>query len=226
MSKSGRQGSGGEGSDRAVARSRGVTGRPRRFDRASALERAKTMFWSIGYTGTSVAALTKELGISAPSLYAAFGDKDELFAEVLQSYVTQDTRALLESLDSHADVVRAFDAFFRTAVGLYAGDPLRKGCLIVTGAINCAPEQQKHVDLLRMLRGTTFERIKSRLFQALRDGQLLADTDLNALAQFFQAFLNGLALRARDGVEADALMSSVDHALLPLRSSLRSTANF
>src|SRR4051812_3480675 len=61
-------------------------GRPRAFDRARALEQALTLFWERGYEGTSIADLTAVMGITPPSLYAAFGSKEALFREALSLY--------------------------------------------------------------------------------------------------------------------------------------------
>src|SRR5690349_1930100 len=66
-----------------VARSRG---RPREFEREAALAHATRLFWSKGFEATSIADLTKAMGIGSPSLYAAFGSKEALYAEALQHY--------------------------------------------------------------------------------------------------------------------------------------------
>src|ERR1700675_3846645 len=63
-----------------------VMGRPREFDTDAAMEKAMRLFWAKGYEGTSVADLTGTLGISRPSLYAAFGDKQSLFRAALERY--------------------------------------------------------------------------------------------------------------------------------------------
>jgi len=60
-------------------------GRPRSFDRDAALRSAMKLFWKLGYEGASMAALTKAMGINAPSLYAAFGSKEGLFKEAVGS---------------------------------------------------------------------------------------------------------------------------------------------
>ena len=61
-------------------------GRPLSFDRDKALQAALLQFWQTGYETTSVAELTHAMGITAPSLYTAFGDKESLFLECLEKY--------------------------------------------------------------------------------------------------------------------------------------------
>src|ERR1035438_3896735 len=69
-----------------VRKEQGAMGRPREFDTDAGLEKAMRLFWAKGYEGTSVADLTEALGISRPSLYAAFGDKQSLFRAALERY--------------------------------------------------------------------------------------------------------------------------------------------
>ena len=61
-------------------------GRPRAFDRKAALDAAMRLFWRKGYSATSIADLTAAMGIGSPSLYAAFGSKEQLYAEALDHY--------------------------------------------------------------------------------------------------------------------------------------------
>jgi AcrR family transcriptional regulator len=74
-------------------------GRPRSFDRDKALQAAITVFWEQGFEGASMAALTRAMGINAPSLYGCFGSKEELFEEAVTRYQDEENvrvRALLE----------------------------------------------------------------------------------------------------------------------------------
>src|SRR5579872_2871275 len=74
-------------------------GRPREFDPADALDAALRVFWEKGYDGASLSDLTEAMGITCPSMYAAFGDKEALFRKVLDRYVTGPSAYLNEALN-------------------------------------------------------------------------------------------------------------------------------
>ncbi|RVD59643.1 helix-turn-helix domain-containing protein, partial [Mesorhizobium sp. M7A.F.Ca.ET.027.03.2.1] len=74
-------------------------GRPREFDTEKALVQAMRLFWRKGYEGTSLTDLTEELGITRPSLYAAFGNKEELFLKVLDRYDRETSHFIQNALD-------------------------------------------------------------------------------------------------------------------------------
>jgi AcrR family transcriptional regulator len=80
-------------------RQRRLTGRPRGFDADEALERALLVFWEHGYEGASLATLTGAMGISTTSMYAAFGNKEELFRKVLERYSEGPSDYLARALD-------------------------------------------------------------------------------------------------------------------------------
>ena len=61
-------------------------GRPREFDVEEALSAALKVFWRKGYEGASLTDLTEAMGITRPSLYCAFGNKEALFKKALDLY--------------------------------------------------------------------------------------------------------------------------------------------
>ena len=63
-------------------------GRPREFDADSRLDRAMEVFWQRGFEGATLPELTAAMGINRPSLYAAFGNKEQLFEKCLDRYVS------------------------------------------------------------------------------------------------------------------------------------------
>ncbi|WP_445056187.1 TetR/AcrR family transcriptional regulator, partial [Streptomyces griseus] len=97
-------------------------GRPRSFDREDALRKATLTFWEQGYEATSIADLTRVMGIAAPSLYAAFGDKRTLFAEVVETYADLfggfGDRAMAEEPTAR----RGFARMLREAAAEYTAD--------------------------------------------------------------------------------------------------------
>src|SRR5437660_4505491 len=114
----------------------GQPGRPRAFDPDAALERAMHVFWSKGYEGASLSNLTRAMRINRPSLYAAFGNKEELFRKVLDRYVDGPLAYFGKALAAlkARDVIEQI--FFGAAK--MAGDPrLPSGCLMVQGALAC-----------------------------------------------------------------------------------------
>src|SRR5215470_5642962 len=111
-------------------------GRPRTFDMDKALDRALDVFWRKGYEGTSLSDLTKAMGINRPSLYAAFGNKANLFRKALDRYDDGPATYVHEALDeptAHAVVER----LLRGAVDLLTDPCTPPGCLMVQGALAC-----------------------------------------------------------------------------------------
>src|SRR5579862_6084941 len=111
-------------------------GRPRSFDADEALDRALAVFWQRGYEGASLSELTQAMGITRPSLYAAYGNKEELFRKALDRYEERaaGVYAALESRPAR-DAMRAF--LIASVKGTCAGSCSR-GCLFVKGALACS----------------------------------------------------------------------------------------
>ncbi|MFP5296803.1 MAG: TetR/AcrR family transcriptional regulator, partial [Alphaproteobacteria bacterium] len=87
-----------------------MAGRPRSFDRDQALTRAMEVFWAKGYADASMAELTAAMGVSAPSLYAAFGSKEQLFREAVELYQRTQGADAWRCLDGDMPVRDAVEA--------------------------------------------------------------------------------------------------------------------
>ena len=105
-------------------------GRPRSFDRDTALEQAMLLFWRHGYETTSIADLTAAMGMSAPSLYATFGDKKTLFVEAAHRYA--DVAAIVEAIDAAPTAFDAARGMLTGAATTYTGDGTPSGCLLAS----------------------------------------------------------------------------------------------
>ncbi|MFE9599143.1 TetR/AcrR family transcriptional regulator [Streptomyces hokutonensis] len=186
-------------------------GRPRSFDRTTALERAVLAFWEHGYEATSVSDLTRVMGIGAPSLYAAFGDKQALFAEVVEEYGTRygsfADRALAEEPTARAAVAR----ILREAAAEYTAPGRPHGCLVIHAATNCTtPEVEKSLRARRNANLAAFER---RIAADIAAGELPADLDAAALARHAGAVVQGMSQQARDGASRAELEALAEIAM-------------
>ncbi|MFI6525317.1 TetR/AcrR family transcriptional regulator [Streptomyces uncialis] len=188
-------------------------GRPRSFDREVALERALTEFWLHGYEATSIAALTAAMGINAPSLYGAFGDKRRLFREAIGRYrVTYGAfggRALAEETTAFLAIRRVL----REAAHEYTDPGHPPGCMIITAATNCTPAADEVKAELRALREAGRDALQERIAADARAGCLAPSVDVPALAMFYAATLQGMSTQACDGVGREALERVADIAM-------------
>src|SRR5437879_7771501 len=111
-------------------------GRPRAFDPDSALARAMHVFWAKGYEGASLSNLTGAMRINRPSLYAAFGNKEQLFRKVLDRYMDGPVAYFGKALAAPKALDVVEEIFFGTA--RMGDDPrIPAGCRMVQGALAC-----------------------------------------------------------------------------------------
>jgi AcrR family transcriptional regulator len=174
------------------------SGRTRQFDADKALDRALEVFWARGYEGATLPALTQAMGINRPSLYAAFGNKEELFRKALDRYQTGPQGFLIEALakpTARAVVEAIFSGFIR----MLRGRDQARGCLIVCGALACGKEAEPVRRELARLRQAAVTALRERFERAVRDGDLPGGTDCATLARYIATVLNGLAVQAASG---------------------------
>ncbi len=185
-------------------------GRPLSFDRDAALHRAMLLFWRHGYEGTSLAALTAAMGVTPPSVYAAFGDKKRLFLEAVHRYVSGPVtlEATLEGAPTARDAVLAL--LRGVAVG-FTGADTPPGCLLASAAISCSAGADDVRDHLAALRRDVEDALRRRIDAAVAAGELATDAD--ALAGHVVAVIQGLSTLARDGAPREKLLRVVDVAM-------------
>lgn len=188
-----------------MAEARRGKGRPRAFDRETALRRALEVFWSKGFEPTKIMDLCHAMGLSPPSLYATFGNKTRLFLEAVDYYETTYWDAPSRQFLAEPDVFRATEDFFRAAAHILRAPDTPCGCLVVLAAINISPDETAVVDAIQSRRMATKAMFAQRFEQARKDGQFPSDTDIEALAGAFNTILEGLSIQARDGLAVEEL---------------------
>jgi AcrR family transcriptional regulator len=187
-------------------------GRPREFDIAEALDRALAVFWRKGYEGTSLRDLTTMMGINRPSLYAAFGNKEELFRRALDRYDEGPTGYVREALNEPTARAVA-ERLLRGVIDLLTDARSPHGCLLVQGALACgeAAESVRQELASRRLAGEVA--LRQRFKRALADGDLPADTDPADLARYLVTVIQGMAVQAASGASRAGLRRVAKMAL-------------
>ena len=187
--------------------------RPREFDRDEALAKARDVFWSRGYEGTSMADLVSELDLASARIYAAFGSKEDLFREAVALYEAQEGGFVERALVQEPTAMTAAARIFREAVDTYTRPGKPQGCMVVTAATNCAAANARIGDWLAERRRAQTDAITGRLDRALREGELQPGADARALGDYFATVIHGLSVQARDGVSRERLQKVTDLAM-------------
>jgi TetR/AcrR family transcriptional repressor of nem operon len=188
-------------------------GRPRAFDREKALDRAMEVFWARGYERTSVQDLTESMGIQRGSLYAAFGDKRNLFLESLERYEERFYLEMQELLDAPSAGEGIRRVFLKVVSDCACGGGGR-GCLVTNTAAALAEDDAEIAARVR----ANLRRIEDAFEAALRrDSE--GGRDPRAVARFLTNSLQGLRVLSKCGVDLDVLHDVVEVTLSVLNET-------
>jgi AcrR family transcriptional regulator len=177
-------------------------GRPRAFDPDAALDRAMHVFWAKGYEGASLSNLTRAMRINRPSLYAAFGNKQQLFGKVLDRYMDGPVAYFGKALAAPKARDAVKEIFFGTA--RMADDPtIPTGCLMVQGALACGDSSVRKEVAER--RAAAEVALRRRLQRAKREGDLSQSANPAELAGYVMTVVRGMAVQSAGGASRDQL---------------------
>ena len=187
-------------------------GRPPSFDRDDALRAAMLAFWRHGYETTSVSDLTAAMGLAAPSLYAAFGDKERLFLEAVRLYAG-DPDDLARDL---ADAPTAREGARRMLLGAaeaFTGETTPRGCLLASSAASGSEKAARVQAAIAAIRRDVIAALEARIARDVDRGILPRDADPTALATLTVAVVQGLSVLARDGAGRATLVATAEAAV-------------
>lgn len=187
-------------------------GRPREFDLDVALDAAIEVFWRQGYEGTTLDDLTRAMQINRPSLYAAFGNKEQTFRRAVARYAEVDMAYVDEALDE--PTARAVAEHYMHSNVLAITDPSKPpGCLSIQGGLAGASTDRRVVDFLNSSRAAGEARFTERFARAIREGDLSNTEDPAELAKYLNTVTSGLAVQAAGGAQRPALARVAERAL-------------
>jgi len=187
-------------------------GRPREFCVDEALAAALRVFWSKGYEGASMSELTEAMGITKPSLYAAFGNKEQLFHKALDLYEAEKLAYTREALKAPT-AREVVERFMRGAIEMTMSSCDPKGCLGVISALACSAEAESIRQHVIERRASSQAALIERFRVAQAEGDMPPHVDIRALTSYLYAILQGMAVQAGSGATREDLERIVDTSL-------------
>lgn len=164
---------------------------------------------------TSIADLTEAMGIGSPSLYAAFGSKEELYAEALHYYRDKYEPLVRTKLNSTGAARKAIEIYLLDLADALTGslEDVPLGCMVTLSSVGSEGHSELG-ELVRSARADTLDRLKTRLSRAVAEGELPASVDVHTLARFVQTVQSGMSILARDGASRAELKAVAKTAML------------
>jgi AcrR family transcriptional regulator len=185
----------------------------RKSGRPLSFHRAMIVFWRHGFEATSLAELTAAMGVTPPSIYAAFGDKKQLFLEAVALYLSGPITS--DSIITDAATAReAASGLLEAAAIGFTGRDTPRGCLLASSAISCSANAADVQGELAAIRRRIEARLKEKIVRAIKSGEMPATADADALAGHIMAVIQGLSTLARDGAGRAKLLRVASTAML------------
>lgn len=183
--------------------------RQREFDEEKALDDAMLLFWEKGYKATSLSDLTAKMGIQRPSLYSAFGDKEELFEAALRKYTKLHASHIRTKLQNNLSVKEAFHTFFEDLVEEEYKESPNKGCFCINTMVELAPHDEKFEILTREHQMYLSIIFQETIVRGIRSGELESSLNAKVLAQTLVVSLIGLTVLMKSRPERSFVDNSV-----------------
>lgn len=193
-----------------------AAGRKRTFDKEKALSRAMEVFWLKGYNGASLSDLTEAMGINKPSLYAAYGNKGELFVSAINQYVSDYGLPHFDKLIKQGTSLKDRVQSYLESISMMLTDSkLPGGCFVASSTCEvgskCLP-----TEAIRAVIEVNAESTKAFIsfFETEQaKGNLPQDSSPQVLADYLLTTQFGLAVMARDGIKRERLESVIKHVV-------------
>ncbi|HYZ48153.1 MAG TPA: TetR/AcrR family transcriptional regulator [Sphingomonas sp.] len=188
-------------------------GRPREFCVEAALAAALRVFWSKGYEGASMADLTEAMGITKPSLYAAFGNKEQLFIKALDLYEREKMDYVGKAL-AEPTARKVAEHLLRGGLESQTSNCEPRGCLGVISSVTCGAEAESIREFVLERGAKAKKALIERMERAKLEGDLPAHVDVEGLTSYLYAILQGMAVQAGAGASREELERLIETSLM------------
>jgi AcrR family transcriptional regulator len=171
------------------------------------------VFWERGYEATSMDDLTAAMGISASSLYATFGGKEQLYRAAIARYLAGAGGYMGRIFAEEPTAKGAMRRLLKAAAYELTRKDQPSGCMVSLAVTHCSPAAEPLQASLRGLREGSHAALKARIERGIEAGELASDTDADALATFYLTVLQGMSVQARDGASRESLCATGEVAM-------------
>lgn len=191
-------------------------GRPKLYDTEAALKAAGAVFWAKGFSGTSLDDLSDAMGMNRPSIYRAFGDKEDIYRQTLNQFGKVMDAAFTQTLMYEKDIRKGLRKFYRKALEIYSSDEIALGCMVwSTAPAATLIHSEVQTDLLAAINHVD-ARVMQRVGLAIEQGQIKQDVDMESLSKLLQALLHSISIRVRAGESITSLRRFIDSSIVIL----------
>jgi AcrR family transcriptional regulator len=186
-------------------------GRPRTFDYDEALKQAMSVFWTKGYDGASLRDLTGAMGITGPSMYAAFGDKSALYLKTIDHYNDADACAPLVAFESEEDIEKAIRAFLLEVIHSATGhESGAKGCFLASSVVTTVGQVEGVAERVAAAIENSEKRLAARFDREIGKGTLPPDFPSRERAALLFDIRQGYMFRGRAGWDSERMQQDID----------------
>ena len=192
-------------------------GRPREFDTDTAIDNAVLVFRERGYQSTSIGDLCEATGLTAGSIYKAFGDKRALFLAALDRYVELRNAELNKRLDAQANGREKIRAVLRFYAEASCGEEGQRGCLVLSSAVALATFDEEMAARVEEVMQRNEDMLRRLVRQGQKDGSISPDLREQATARTLLALLQGFRVIGKTGRTRNEMLAAADEALHLLR---------
>lgn len=183
-----------------------------KFNRDDVIEKAKNLYWEKGYHATSMRNLQDVVDMRPGSIYAAFGNKDNLFKEALNRYAEEGAANLANNIAQEETVLAGLKRFIHSVTVCSKGTAPSGICMVVKTISeltqNDSPELLNHATSI-------LERVEASFVktfqQAIDNGEISSDNDPAELARYFQIQVMGLRTYAQVSNDTGVVEKYIDN---------------
>ena len=184
-------------------------GRPRKFDTDDVLDKVIDVFWELGYEGSDTETLSRRTGLTKPSLYNAFGSKEDLFVAAINRYRQTRSKASFDAMARASTPGEGIRDYFLNLAQNVAGKGHPSGCLILSVAMPLCDRLPKVAAVLDSMPKESNARMTAYFDGQKDEGKLPQSFDSAAATALFQDLSAAMIMQARAGAPLDALKNKV-----------------